>query len=520
MSTRTDVLINGAGPSGLVLALWLTQQGVRVHINDKSESTATTSRALAVQARVLELYRQLDLGDEVAKRAYPIREMNLWSQGEKRAHFALGNIGQSLTPYPAVYIYPQDHHEKLLEERLNAMGVYVERNVELLEFTQHDSHVTATFKHHPTDSTVTHEAAFIVGADGAHSTVRHACEIDFEGGKYDHLFYVADIEGSGPTLNGQGHVNLYPDFMLTFAYDRDHSARLVGAVNGNDLQKNMNDLTLFDVANPETTHLKIDKVNWFTVYRIHHRVAKNFRKGRAFLIGDAGHIHSPAGGQGMNTGIGDAINLAWKLAAVIKGKTDYSSSLLDSYETERRGFAQVLISSTDTAFKAISAEGYIADTVRTWLVPYIAPLMVSFDFFKQNSFLGASQLRISYRDTSVLSAGSPPQGSTVKGGDRLPWAPVGDAEKGEKVVDNYDSLGDITWQVHVYGEAKKELANWCKAKGIPLHVFSWNKKYQDVGLGRDAAYLLRPDTYIAVVEPSGLPKPIQEYSDQIPLRLD
>ncbi|KAK5696337.1 hypothetical protein LTS12_028579 [Elasticomyces elasticus] len=199
------------------------------------------------------------------------------------------------------------------------------------------------------------------------------------------------------------------------------------------------ELTLDDVAGHtiKTMNLQVDQVNWLTVYRIHHRVAEVFRKDRVFLVGDAAHIHSPVGGQGMNTGIGDAINLAWKLATVLRGHANMA--FLDSYQAERQA--------------------------------------------------GMSQILLNYREGS-LSTGS---AGSVQGGDRVPWAPV-------EGCDNYDSLRGVTWQVHVYGSVSEALGEWCRAKDVPLHVFPWHQKYQAVGLGQDAAYLIRPDSYIAVAE--------------------
>ncbi|KAE8343812.1 hypothetical protein BDV24DRAFT_128288 [Aspergillus arachidicola] len=504
--TRTDVLIIGAGPTGLVLALWLTRQGISVRIIDKSEAKASTSRAMAIHARTLELYRQLDLAEDVVANGHKIAATNIWAGGVHRAHVPFGDFGAGLTPYPFIHIFPQDQHERLLEARLNIMGVQVERNRELVEFQEQESSITArlrnTTKPHIDNGDIeTCEAAFIVGCDGAHSAVRQNCGIGFEGATYSKLFYVADIEGSGPSLNGQAHLSLNDNqFFLLMAYDKDHRARLNGAVDESALTKDISDLTLDDVAPDagKAVGVKIDKVNWFSTYHVHHRVAEAFRSGRAFLVGDAAHVHSPVGGQGMNTGIGDAINLAWKLTAVIQDKADMS--LLDSYEVERRAFAALLVNTTDTAFNAIASDGYLSYFIRTWFIPYVSPLLSKIGLVRQRMFRGVSQIMLNYRD-SVLSAGL---ASTVQGGDRIPWAPVGE-------LDNFQCLNEITWQVHVYGEAKDTLKEWCHSKGVPLHIFPWNEKYQSVGLGKDAAYLIRPDTYVAVAEPSGLSEQFDQY---------
>ncbi len=183
------------------------------------------------------------------------------------------------------------------------------------------------------------EASYLAGCDGARSTVREALATGFPGGTYSDIFYVADVEGSGPATNGEIHVDLgRSDFLAVFPLKGTGRVRLVGTVVERPADEH-GQLTFDDVRDRVIGHLKftIDRVNWFSTYHVHHRVAAKFREGRAFLLGDAAHVHSPVGGQGMNTGIGDAVNLAWKLAAVLNGGA--ADSLLDTYEPERIGFA-------------------------------------------------------------------------------------------------------------------------------------------------------------------------------------
>src|SRR5262249_10917074 len=176
-------------------------------------------------------------------------------------------------------------------------------------------------------------------------------------------------------------------------------------------------LTFDDVRARVTGHLHftIGRVNWFSTYHVHHRVASRFKEGRAFLLGDAAHVHSPVGGQGMNTGIGDAVNLAWKLAAVLNGSA--GADLLNTYELERIAFARRLVATTDRIFTLVTTQGMIAQLVRTRLVPWIAPLLFQFAGVRRFAFHTASQIGIEYRH-SPLSAGA---AGAVRGGDRLPW---------------------------------------------------------------------------------------------------
>src|SRR6202035_2594923 len=188
--SQTGVLIVGAGPTGLVLALWLTKLGVKVRIVDRTAEPGTTSRALAVQARTLELYRQLDLTQAVVERGHRVPAVNLWVRGEAAARLSFETVGAGLTPYPFLHIFPQDQHERLLIERLQALGVTVERRTELTGFTQAEDGVTARLRL-PDGEAVDCEASYIAGCDGARSLVRETIGTGFPGGTYRQVFYVA-----------------------------------------------------------------------------------------------------------------------------------------------------------------------------------------------------------------------------------------------------------------------------------------------------------------------------------------
>jgi 2-polyprenyl-6-methoxyphenol hydroxylase-like FAD-dependent oxidoreductase len=494
----TDVLIVGAGPTGLVLALWLTKLGVRVRIVDKSAEPGTTSRALAVQARTLELYRQLDLTDAVIARGHRVPAVNLWVKGERKARLAFENIGAGMTPYPFLHIFPQDEHERLLIGRLEALGVPVERRTELIGFSEEGQHINARLR--GADKEYDCAASYIAGCDGARSTVRETIGTGFPGGTYRQLFYVADVEAAGDAANGDLHVDLdEADFLGVFPLAGAGRARLIGTVRDERADR-ADSLTFEDISDRAINNLqiKVAKVNWFSTYHVHHRVTQHFRKGRAFLLGDAAHIHSPAGGQGMNTGIGDAINLAWKLAAVIGGQAD--DPLLDSYESERIGFARRLVATTDRVFSFATAEGELADFMRMRVAPLLFPFAVSFERVREFMFRTVSQIMLNYRK-GPLSRGL---AGRVRGGDRLPWVAVDGA-------DNFSSLSEMNWQVHVYGVAKPETSDWFARQGLPLRVFGWRDEYQVAGLARDAVYLLRPDTYVALADPDGTATALERY---------
>src|ERR1700726_1338151 len=227
---QTDVLVVGAGPTGLVLALWLTKFGVKVRIIDKTAEPGTTSRALAVQARTLELYRQLDLADAVLKHGHKVPAVNLWVQGEPKARLAFETVGADLTPYSFLQIFPQDQHERLLVQRLEGMGVFVQRRTELLGYTDEGHRVIARLRGADGQEERC-EASYIAGCDGARSLVRNTMGTGFPGGTYGQIFYVADVDATGRAIDGELHVDLdAADFLAVFPLAGYGGARLIGTV--------------------------------------------------------------------------------------------------------------------------------------------------------------------------------------------------------------------------------------------------------------------------------------------------
>ncbi len=497
---ETEVLIIGAGPTGLVLALWLAHLGVRVRIIDKTAEPGTTSRALAVQARTLELYDQLGLGAAVSKSSRAALAVNLWVRGKRRAHVAFGSMGSGISPYPYPLIFPQDEHERFLIEQLLKVGVKVERSTELLDFEMSDR-VMARIKI-PDGSVDTCKAAYIAGCDGAHSRVREQVKIGFGGGTYEHIFYVADVKATGSLANDELHVGLdRSDFVALFPLKEEGRVRLVGTVSDQALTQRKT-LAWEDVNTQvlQWMPIKIANVNWFSTYHVHHRVADHFRIGRAFLLGDAAHVHSPVGGQGMNTGIGDAINLAWKLAWVLQGRAN--ESILETYEPERIAFARRLVKTTDQGFTAVTSSRSIARFLRLHVVPIVLPWLFSFKPMLRLLYRTVSQTNVNYRG-SALSEG---QAGSIHAGDRLPWVKLDES-------DNFAPLTALNWQVHVYGEATDHLKTICSDRALPLHVFPWQTAMDHAGLHRNAVYLVRPDGYIGFVGSPSAAGTVASYLD-------
>ena len=508
--TDTDVLIAGAGPTGLVLALWLQRLGVRVRIVDKAAEPGTTSRALVVHARTLELYHQIGIAEAVAAQSLRFVAINLWVRGSKRARVFLGDMGAGVSPYPYILIFPQDQHERFLIERLREQGVEIDRPTELAGFEERGNRVAVKLKR-ADGSDETCEAAFLAGCDGAHSAVRDALHAGFPGGTYRHMFYVADVEASGPVMNGELNLGLdEADFLGVFPLKGDGRARLIGIVE-ETAELRREPLQWKDVSRDVIDRMRIEvkRVNWFSTYHVHHRVAARFRAGRAFLLGDAAHIHSPVGGQGMNTGIGDAINLAWKLAAVVQNRAD--PRILDTFETERIAFANRLVATTDRAFQLVTSDGRLARFVRLHVISRVLPQIFGLRATRRFMFRTLSQTAIDYRH-STLSAGA---AGKIRAGDRLPWVRL-DTATGDP--DNFAPLSSLDWQLHVYGDAAAPIASVCEQTGFPLHSFPWQDAMGSAGFVRGAAYLIRPDGYVGFADRSANAADLQQYLTDWQLR--
>jgi 2-polyprenyl-6-methoxyphenol hydroxylase-like FAD-dependent oxidoreductase len=481
-----------------VLALWLTKQGVSVRIIDKTAEPGTASRALAVHARTLELYEQLGLAEPVVAKGYTVPGFRLWIGGRAAARVPFEEIVSDLPPYHFLHIFPQDEHERLLIERLQDFGVQVERSTELLGYSDEGDYIGARLR----------------GADGAESTVTAAYLLAAtarsrkSGRSWARAFLAGPIRrsftwptaGEGPPVNGDLNGELDDsDFLAIFPLADKGRVRLIGAIKPSH-GTFVDNLTFEDVSDRAAQNLKleVEKVNWFSVYHVHHRVTDRFRQGRAFILGDAAHIHTPVGEQGMNTGIGDAINLAWKLQAVLTGGA--TDVLLNTFEAERRAFALRLVQTTDRFFNVAAAEGHLAEIIRTRVAPIVLPQMVKFEAAREYIFRTISQITLNYRGMGLDEG----QAGPVHGGDRLPWVKMDGS-------DNYRALRRIGWQIHLYGKVDDYVKRWAEGRRIPLDVYAWTEDMRHAGLRENALYLIRPDTYVALALPAPSVDAVEHY---------
>ena len=494
-----QVLVIGAGPTGLVMALFLAHHGIPVRIIEKNSGPGLASRALVVHARTLEFYAQLGFADEFISQGIKVETIHLRDGKREVATLTLKDMGKGLSPYPFVLGFPQDDHEKFLVDKLHVAGITVEWNTELTHFTQDQHGVRATFTRAGAEEAI--EVAYLCGCDGARSHVREILALGFDGGTYAHHYYVADVKLRS-TDNANLNVTLGANaFALMLPVRSSGMMRLIGIAPDSLDDKHT---LVFEDVQPSAEQLlgiTVDAVNWFSTYRVHHRVASHFQVGRCFIAGDAGHIHSPVGGQGMNTGIGDAVNLSWKLAHVLTGRA--RPSLLETYEAERITFARLLVATTDQAFRVIVSDGIGGRLFRRWLVPALVPVLTRFERVRHLMFRTISQIRVNY-ESGPLSAGV---AGAVKGGDRLPWVADGP-------TDNFQALRSVDWQIHVYGQTTRAMRDVAQSLGVPMHPFEWTPAAATAGLLRDAAYLVRPDGHVALALPQQNPAELGSYASR------
>ncbi|MEO6151142.1 MAG: FAD-dependent monooxygenase [Mucilaginibacter sp.] len=504
---HAKVLIVGAGPSGLMMAAQLLRHGVQPVIIDSRKGPTDQSKALAVQARTLEIYRQLGIADRAVNEGKIASGLTFNQDGKKQASVIFEGVGNGQTPFPYILLYQQSKNERLLLNYLtqNTCPVYWDTN--LLSLTQCSDSVTAQLKHNDTEYNLI--ADWVVGADGAHSAVRHSAGISFTGDTYPHKFYLADVE-----LDNEIGDNLQiylsgKNLAAFFPMPEKNNFRIIGSIPRN-LEGNA-ELELDEILphlNKTTGYpVKVARNKWFTLYKLHHRMADNFREQRCFLIGDAAHIHSPVGGQGMNTGLQDAYNLGWKLAGAVTGKIN--TSIVSTYADERQPVARQLLNTTDRAFNFITSEGWLAQFFKKWVMAKVVTFVWGSEKLRKVFFKTVSQTGIDYRESRISLNLTP--SAKIQAGDRLPYIKIYD-EKQEVETDLHAWCAKPGFTLIMLGKLPEidvfALAKWITQKyNGSLNLFylppsAKNSEVYDVfeiKEGQKKALIVRPDMHIGFI---------------------
>jgi len=510
---KVEVIIVGAGPTGLALACQFIRLGVDFLIIDKKETTTPHSKAIGVQARTLEVYEQIGLADELISRGAIAEKARFVEGGEVRGEALLKEIGRGMSAYPFLLIVEQGEHEKLLYNFVLSHGQDVRWSTSLIDFVQNESGVTVNITN-TSGGVEAVEAQYLVACDGAKSIVRDTLGIEFRGSTFERLFYVADAQIDWEFDHDGLIVNLGKDNLTAFfPMPGEKRFRIVGTFpeghqgeEGEVLYEEIEQQIISDTD----VALEISQVNWFSVYKVHSRSVERFSEKKIFLAGDSAHIHTPAGAQGMNTGIQDVYNLAWKLNLVIKGKA--AEKILDSYNEERLENARRLLQTTDRFFQFGASPEWFISFFRMYIFPYIANFALSLDVVKRAIFPLVSQIGIQYRSSSLSQDKA---SLKVRAGDRMPYFEI----EGASI---YDRLRDPKFHLVVFSDGKESGLKLEKSFGekyddlMDLHQIPL---YPDIAriFGNEASFLtlLRPDNYIGLISLGNSTEEVEMYLDKI-----
>jgi 2-polyprenyl-6-methoxyphenol hydroxylase-like FAD-dependent oxidoreductase len=501
---NTEVIIVGAGPTGLSLACQLIRYGIDFVVVEKNETVTPFSKAIGVQARTLEIYDQLGLAQRAVQQGTIASRVRLIEGGEIRGEMHLANFGKDLSQFPFMLMLEQSKNEELLYAFVRSHNQDVFWKTELESFSQDESGVTAEVKTASGESQ-TIRGKYLVGCDGAKSVVRHELGLTFEGSTFERLFYVADARVDWEFPHDALHVCLAREvFVAFFPMPGEDRYRIVGTFpeskNQEDGEVDYEEIEQ-EIKEQAKLALEISDVRWFSLYKVHSRRVNKFSEGKCFVAGDAAHIHSPAGAQGMNTGIQDAYNLAWKLAFVIKGAA--SESLLDTYNEERLANAKRLLDSTDRMFELAAGSSWLMSFLRTTIFPPIAGFMSSLEAVSKRVFPLISQIGITYRDHS-LSEHTDDEFEDVKAGDRLPYFLV----NGESV---FAKLKAPKFHVLLFGTGECTQFDRC-GDLVDCHQIPIDARVSEIfGTSNDFGILLRPDNHIAFISSQITPEKVADY---------
>jgi len=504
---NASVLIVGAGPTGLMMAGQLARLNIPFRIIEKNDGPTTQSRALVIQPRSLEIFDQMGIAQRAVEQGKIFEAINYVVNGKLAKRVPLGHFGKGLTQFPYLLILEQSKNEPLLVDFLAQQGHFVEWQTELLSFTQSDDGVSARVRRNGKEETV--EANWLFGSDGAGSPVRKILNIPFGGETYKESLFVLDCKINWSFKDDEAAIALSNDAFGLFFPMTNGRCRVSGIVSEEYAEK---DSISFEEVNRDfALNLKMDLTlsdpQWISLYHAHHRYVANFRKGRCFLAGDAAHIHSPAGAQGMNTGLQDAYNLAWKLALVISGRA--GEKLLDTYHEERFPIARRLVQTTDRLFGVVVSENPLVVFWRVHIMPRIVALVPVVGPLARFAFRLISQIGIQYRESSLsrgASYGSFPAGAP-RPGDRLPFVVFQDGNTATNIQEKVKSpafhllafSGDHKERdrkTHAIQAVIDQYQGLIEIESIPLTSGTANL-YQRFGIQSEGFYLVRPDMYIA-----------------------
>ncbi|HEV7735549.1 MAG TPA: FAD-dependent monooxygenase [Candidatus Binatia bacterium] len=514
-STSPDVLVVGAGPVGLTATADLLRHGVSCRLIDVAPAATDKSKALVLWSRSLELLDDMGIVAPFLAAGQPAHGISMYADAEPLLHMPL-TIDSA---YGYALMIPQCDTERLLTEHLTEIGTSIERGTALVSFTPDDTGVTAKLRH-PDGTTETVRTAWLVGCDGAHSTVRHGLGLDFTGAAETNDWMLADVHLAGPIKQDEVSIFFHSDGVLVIFPIHGDRYRVIADLGPAAPTERAADPSLGDVQRMVDRRAPIgltvrDPV-WLAGFRINERKVARYRHGRVLLAGDAAHIHSPAGGQGMNTGMQDAYNLGWKLALVQQGHAQ--DVLLDTYSDERSAVGEMVLRQAALLTRAATMRNPIAQRLRN----HLYSLLGSIELVRHKIGETMAELSVNYRQSALsaesrgLSAAAWLLGGGVAPGDRMPDAPLTDARSGAS-TSLYDVMRGTRHVLLLLAEkhdpaSLAPLAEAVDSELVTSHVIiagdalpPWNGPvwrdregalHKTLGAHGPTAYLIRPDNYV------------------------
>ena len=402
-NNKTKILIVGAGPTGLTMASELTRHGIPCRIIDQKSGVTDKTKALSVQSRTMEVFEDMGIVDEVLERGRIVSGFSMYSEGKRIFQVTSGELD---TPYSFNMLYPQFETERSLYNHLTNLGADVDWNTEVLELEQNEQ--IKVKLQDAKGNMESLEPDYLIACDGGRSFCRKALDIKLAGETFDSEFLIADLtlDWDNPPMKDEWH-----------GYFTDRGFVLIASLDGKDSWRMVMEVPWDMQDESDTSHyeqptfaefkqmferldalpgIELTEPNWISRFRIHRRIIDRFRHGNVFFAGDAGHLHSPAGGQGMNTGIQDAYNLAWKMALVCRGIG--KPELLDTYNTERYPIIKRQVQTTDAAFKMMLLRHPVSRAIRDRL----ASLLVNIEPIQHRMEQRSSMITINYRNSPIV----------------------------------------------------------------------------------------------------------------------
>lgn len=504
-NSETEVLIVGAGPTGLMMACQLALRQVSFRIIDKKDFPSANSGALIVQVRTLEIFEQLGIAGEAINEGIIADKVNIVFNGKSITTTSIKDIGENLSQFPFLLMLEQSKTEKLLVRFLNERGYSIERGIQFKSFTQNTEAITSVFTL-PDGSEQSVTAKYLIAADGGNSTIRDLLKIPFIGKTYPKPIFIMDCKAKTDFAPDEINFVFSDSTVAGFFPLQGFRWRIDGSlpkelenrqtIKFEDVEKNLHLWTELNFT-PETNE-------WFSVSHSHQKYAGSIKVGNCFLAGDAAHVNTPVGAQGMNTGLQDAFNLAWKLALVLKHQA--KPELLNTYSTERSAISKGFARYADLVFKLVTSTNRVVRLFRMYIMPFffssIFPLFEKRKSFRQMFFKSISQIGINYRKSSLsfqLSDGFFSKGSP-KPGDRLPYIQF---LSKVRMVSIYEFIDPVSFNLLILANTLPEdISIIADIYNLNVSLIEQQSEttelYKNLGINNSGYYLVRPDMYIAI----------------------